>query len=91
MLLDVRDNVGEILNLYCLELLVILELFEKAAIIRKSVLFPLRGTDYFVALDKPQDFVLSDTTMFKLFPQLIVRVELGLNILHRLSTHYELY
>ena len=38
MLLDVHDNVVDILSLYCLGLLEILEQFEKAAILRQNVL-----------------------------------------------------
>ena len=42
MLLDVHDNVVDIIQLYCMELLVILERYDKAAILRDGVLQPMQ-------------------------------------------------
>ena len=90
MLLDVHDNVVDIVQLYCLELLVILEQYEKAALLRDSVLAPIQRRDYRLALDHLRDFVLNDEVMYKLFPQLIDRAEPGLDILRQLADEYDL-
>ena len=90
MLLDVHDNVVDILSLYCLRLLEILEQFEKAAILREEVLQAMERRDYLSALENLQDFVLRDPVMFKLFPQLVDRAEPGLVILSQLAEEYEL-
>ena len=45
MLLDVHDNVVDIIRLYCLELLNTLERYDKAAILRDSVLMPMERGD----------------------------------------------
>ena len=90
MLLDVHDNVVDILSLYCLRLLEILEQYEKAAILQEGVLQVMEGRDYLSALDNLRDFVLTDSVMFKLFPQLVDRAEPGLNILNELADEYEL-
>ena len=81
MLLDVHDNVVDIIQLYCMELLIILERYDKAAILRDGVLQPMQQGDYRRALDNLQDFVLNDISMFRLFPQLVDRAEPGLDIL----------
>ena len=91
MLLDVHDNVVDIIQLYCMELLVILERYDKAAILRDGVLQPMQQGDYRRALDNLQDFVLNDISMFRLFPQLVDRAEPGLDILHKLAQEYELH
>ena len=90
MLLDVHDDVVDILSLYCLRLLEILEQFEKAAILREGVLQVMERRDYLNALDNLRDFVLRDPVMFKLFPQLVDRAEPGLDILSKLAEEYEL-
>ena len=90
MLLDVHDNVVDIFQLFCLELLVILEQYEKAALLRDSVLDPLERRDYRLALDNLRDFVLNHEVMYKLFPQLVDRAEPGLHILHQLADEYDL-
>ncbi len=90
MLLDVHDNVVDILSLYCLRLLEILEQFEKAAILQEGVLQVMERRDYLKALDNLRDFVLTDPVMFKLFPQLVDRAEPGLHILNELADEYEL-
>ena len=90
MLLDVHDNVADILDLYCIRILVILEQYERAAILRQSVLRPMDRRDYANALNNLRDFVLNDSAMFKLFPQLVDRAEPGLNILNNLAEEYEL-
>lgn len=90
MLLDVHDNVVDIIQLYCINLLVILEHYEKAALLREGVLKPIENRDYYRALDNLRDFVLNDISMYKLFPQLVDRAEPGLDILHKLSEEYEL-
>jgi len=41
MLLDIHDNVADIIRLYCLGLLNTLERYDKAAILRDSVLMPM--------------------------------------------------
>lgn len=41
MLWDIYDNVAGIIRLYCLELLNILERYDKAAILGDSVLMPM--------------------------------------------------
>ena len=68
ILLDIHDNVGDIIQLYCLRLLVILERYDKAAMLRDGVLAPMERMDYHSALDNLQDFVLEDDVMYKLFP-----------------------
>ena len=90
MLLDVHDNVVDILNLYCIRLLEILEQYEMAATLQRNVLQPMERRDYFNALINLRDFVLSDPVMFKLFPQLVDRAEPGLDILNDLADEYEL-
>ena len=90
MLLDVHDNVVDILSLYCLRLLEILEQFEKASILRERVLQAMERRDYLNALDNLRDFVLNDPAMFKLFPQLVDRAEPGLQVLNKLAYEYEL-
>ena len=90
MLLDVHDNVVDILSLYCLRLLEILEQFEKAAILRERVLQAMEHGDYSGALNNLRDFVLSDPAMFKLFPQLVDRAEPGLHVLNELADEYGL-
>lgn len=90
MLLNVHDIIVDILQLYYLELLVILEQYEKATLLRETVLGPLERRDYRSALDSLRDFVLNDEVMYKLFPQLVDRAEPGLDILHQLADEYEL-
>ena len=90
MLLDVHDNVVDIIQLYSIELLIILEQYQKAALLRDSVLAPMERRDYRLALDNLRDFVLNDEVMYKLFPQLVDRAEPGLDILHQLSGEYDL-
>ena len=90
MLLDVHDNVVDILQLYCLELLIILEQYEKAAFLRDNVMCPMERRDYRLALGNLGSFVLDDEAMYKLFPQLVDRAEPGLDILHQLADEYEL-
>ena len=90
MLLDIHDNVALIINQYAIELLVILERFDKAAQLRRSVLQPLESGDYVGALDGLRDFVLADDAMFKLFPQLVDRAEPGLWVLNEWSAEYDL-
>ena len=90
MLLDVHDNVVDILELYCIRLLVILEQYEKAALLRESVLKLIERRDYSNALNNLCDFVLNDSAMFKLLPQLVDRAEPGLEILNNLAEEYEL-
>ena len=90
MLLDVHDNVVDILSLYCIRLLVILERFEKADVLRQSVLQRMERRDYQAALTNLRDFVLNDPAMFKLFPQLVDRAEPGLHILNDLAAEYDL-
>ena len=91
MLLDVHDNVVDIIQLYCIELLVILERYDKAAILHDGVLKPIQQGDYRRALDNLRDFVLNDISMFRLFPQLVDRAEPGLDILQKLAEEYELH
>lgn len=90
MLLDVHDNVVDILSLYCLRVLEILEHFEEAAVLQEGVLQAMERRDYLTALDNLRDFVLNDPAMFKLFPQLVDRAEAGLHILNELAGEYEL-
>ena len=90
MLLDVHDNVVNIIRNYCIELLVIMDLYDKAIILRDSVLTPLEIGDYRRALNNAQDFVLGDETMYKLLPQLVDRAEPGLSLLNELADEYEL-
>ena len=91
MLLDVHDNVVDILNLYCIELLLILERYEDAARLRHGVLEPMERRDYYGALDNLRDFVLENAVMYKLFPELVDRAEPGLDILRKLADEYELH
>ena len=88
--MDVHDNVVDILDLYCIRLLEILEQYEKADILRQSVLQPMERRNYSNALNGLRDFVLNDSAMFKLFPQLVDRAEPGLDILNNLAAEYEL-
>ena len=90
MLLDVHDNVVDIIQLYCIELLVILEQYQKAALLRDGVLGPMERRDYRLALDNLRDFVLNGEVMYKLFPQLIDRAEPGLDVLQQLAGEYDL-
>ena len=90
MLLDVHDNVVDILSLYCMRLLEILEQYEKAGILQQNVLQLMERRDYFNALSNLRDFVLNDPAMFKLFPQLVDRAEPGLQILSELAKEYDL-
>ena len=90
MLLDVHDNIVDIIQLYCIELLVILGQYEKAALLRHAVVGPMERRDYRRALDNLRDFVLNDDVMYKLFPQLVDRAEPGLDILHQLADEYQL-
>ena len=90
MLLDIHDNVVLIIEQYAIGLLIILERFDKAEQLRRRVLQPLADSDYAGALDELRDFVLTDETMFKLFPQLVDRAEPGLLILKELAEEYEL-
>ena len=46
--------------------------------------------NYSNALNNLRDFVLNDSAMFKLFPQLVDRAEPGLDILNNLAEEYEL-
>ncbi len=73
-----------------MELLAILEQFEKAAQLRHSILGPMERRDYRLALDNLRDFVLNDEVMYKLFPQLVDLAEPGLVILEQLADEYEL-
>ena len=91
MLLDVHDNVVGILELYCIRLLVILERYEKAAVLRESVIQLMERRDYSDALNNLRDFVLNDPAMFRLFPQLVDRAEPGLDVLHKLAEEYGLH
>ena len=75
ILLDIHD-------LYCLRLLVILERYDKAAMLRDGVLVPIERMDYHTALDNLQDFVLEDDVMYNLFPQIVDRAEPGLQLLN---------
>ena len=90
MLLDVHDNVVDIIRLYCIRLLVIMEQYEKAVLLRNSVLEPMERGEYGRALDNLRDFVLNDEAVYKLFPQLVDRAEPGLDILDQLAGEYEL-
>ena len=90
MLLDVHDNVVDILSLYCLRILEMLEQFERSSILREGVLLLTERRDYLNALDNLREFVLKDPAMFKLFPQLVDRAEPGLHILNELADEYEL-
>ena len=90
MLLDVHDDVVDILSLYCLRLLEILEQYEMAATLQRNVPQPIERRDYFNALINLSDFVLSYPVMFKLFSQLVDRAEPGLDILNDLADEYEL-
>ena len=91
MLFDVHDNVVDIIELYCIVLLGMLDRFDKAEQLQSSVLEPMRRGEYADALRAVDDFVLSDDVMFKLFPQLIDRAEPGLQILNELAAEYELW
>ena len=91
MLLDIHDNVALIISRYAIKLLVILERFDKAAQLQRSVLQPLANGDYAGALDGLRDFVLTDDAMLKLFPQLVDRAEPGLLVLNRWGAEYELW
>ena len=91
MLLDVHDNVVDIIELYCIVLLGMLERFDKAEQLRSSVLDPMRRGEYAVDLHGLEDFVLSDEVMFKLFPQLVDRADPGLQVLNDLAEEYELW
>ena len=90
MLLDVHDNVVDILSLYCIRLLEILEQYEQVAALREGVLQPMERRDYASALNNLRDFVLNDPAMFKLFPQLVDRAEPGLDILSKFAEEYDL-
>lgn len=90
ILLDIHDNVVNVVRNYCMELLVIMERYDKAIILRDSVLAPLDVGDYRRALNNVQDFVLSDEAMYKLLPQLIDQAEPGLSLLNEYAEEYEL-
>lgn len=90
MLFDIYDNVVDIIKLYCLELLVILEKYSEAAILHDGVLMPMKRGDYHTALDNLRNFVLNDAVMYKIFPQLIDRAEPGLDTLDKFADEYEL-
>ena len=91
MLLEVHDNVVDIIQLYAVVLLGLLERFDKAAQLQRDVLKPLLIGDYEQALSALQDFVLTDAIMFKLFPQLVDRAEPGLVVSNDLAEEYELW
>ena len=90
MLLDIHDNVVAIVQRNCIGLLVILDRYDKAIILRDSVLAPLETGDYHRALNNVQDFVLVDEVMYKLLPELIDQAEPGLSLLNELADEYEL-
>ena len=90
ILLDIHDNVVAIVQRNCIGLLVILDRYDKAIILRDSVLEPLETGDYRRALNNVQDFVLSDEVMYKLLPQLIDQAEPGLSLLNEVADRYEL-
>ena len=90
ILLNIHDNVVNVIRNYCIELLVILDRYDKAIILRDSVLAPLDIGDYRRALNNVQDFVLGDEAMYKLLPQLIDQAEPGLRLLNEFAEEYEL-
>ena len=90
ILLDIHDDVVDIVRRYCLGLLVTMDRYDKAIILRDSVLTPLGIGDYGRALNNVRDFVLGDEVMYKLLPQLVDQVEPGLSLLNELADEYEL-
>ena len=90
MLFDIHDNVLGIVRRYCLALLILMDRYDKAVILRDSVLAPLEISDYRNALNNVQDFVLSDEAMYELLPQLIDSAEPGLRLLNEFADEYEL-
>ena len=90
ILLDIHDNVVNVIQSYCIELLIILDRYDKAIFLRDSVLAPLDMGDYRRALNNVQDFVLRDEAMYKLLPQLIDQAEPGLSLLNEYADEYEL-
>ena len=90
ILLDIHDEVVDIVRMNSIGLLVILDRYDKAIILRDSVLAPLGIGDYVRALNNVQDFVLGDEVMYKLLPELIDRAEPGLRLLNELADEYEL-
>ena len=90
VLLEIHDNVAAIIERYCIEVLVRLELYDKAAELRSDVLAPARNGDYGRALDNLRNFVLTDPAMYRLFPQLIDNAEPGLDALRRFSGEFEI-
>ena len=87
-LLEHHDSVSTIVGSYCIEVLLRLELFEKAQLLRNEVLQPLLQGDYRHALDNLQEFLLGDSAMFKLFPWLVDMVVPALELLDALSEEF---
>ena len=90
ILLDIHDEVVDIVRGNCIGLLVILDRYDKAIILRDSVLAPLGIGDYGRALNGVQDFVLSDEAMYKLLPELVDEAEPGLRLLNDFADEYDL-
>ena len=89
-LLETHDNIAYIVESYCIELLIILEFYEKAHELKKGVLDQMESGKYLNALDNVQDFVLGDSAMFKMFPWLVDKVEPGLNKLNQLANEFDI-
>ena len=87
-LLEHHDSVLVIVESYCIEILKHLALFEKAHELQEGVANPMRRGDYAHALNNVQQFVLSDSSMFKLFPWLVDRVEPAIGLLAELSDEF---
>ena len=90
ILFDIHDDVVAIVQRYCLALLLTMDNYDKAALLRDSVLEPLEMGDYRRALNNVQDFVLGDEAMYELLPQLIDSAEPGLRLLNEFADEYEL-
>lgn len=90
MLLDIHENVVDIISVYAIELLTILERYDKTDSLETGVLSEMRRGSYANALDHLRNFILEDDAMFKLLPELVDKAERGLSLPNDYAEEYRL-
>ena len=90
LLLEIHHDVLDIINLRAIRLLEILEREDYIAVLRISVLDVMRRGDYSRALDNLRDFVLEESVLDRILPELIDNAEPGLTLLSNWGQEYRL-
>ena len=90
LLLEIHRNVEDIINLRAIRLLEILEREDYIGVFRISVLNVMGRGDYRRALDNLRDFVLEESALDKILPELIDNAEPGLALLSKWGQKYRL-